>query len=73
VLPGPPTGPRYDAARAAVLAGCGRGRDAAGLDGRSGASFRRQALDWLRDELEAQRRLLETEPEKTRWIIADGL
>jgi hypothetical protein len=38
-----------------------------------GASSRRQALDWLREGLEAQRRLLEPEPEKTRWIIVDGL
>jgi hypothetical protein len=72
LLPCPPTGPRYNAARAAVLAGCGQGRDAAGLDERSGAGFRRQALGWLRDELEAQRRLLETEKEP-RWSIAGRL
>jgi hypothetical protein len=69
LLLGPPTGHRYYAARAAVLAGCGKGRDAAGLDERSAASFRRQALDWLRDELETQRRLLATEPEETRWAM----
>jgi hypothetical protein len=73
VLAGTPIGHRYYAARAAVLASCGQGRDAAYLDEASRASFRRQARDWLRDELEAQRRLLETDPEKTRWMIAGGL
>jgi hypothetical protein len=73
VLDGPPTGHRYNAARAAVLAGCGRSRDAADLDDESRAGFRRRALDWLRAELEAQHRLLKTEPEKTSWIIASGL
>jgi hypothetical protein len=33
--------------------------------------LRRQALDWLRADLEAQRRLLATE--KTRWIVAYDL
>ena len=73
LLAGPPTGHRYYASRAAVLAGCGKGRDAAGLDKRSGTSFRRQALDWLRDELEAQRRLLATESGETRWFILVGV
>src|SRR5262249_35726295 len=66
-------GHRYYAARAAVRAGCGQGRDAAGLDDKSRASFRRQALDWLQAELEARRRLLETDPAKNRWIIACDL
>src|SRR5262249_46055014 len=52
----------YDAARAAALAGCGQGRDAAGLDETSRAAFRRQARDWLRAELEVRRRLLEQDP-----------
>jgi hypothetical protein len=73
LLAGPPAGQRYYAARAAALAGCGQGRDAADLDEESRAHFRRQALDWLRDELEAQRRLLGTEPEKIGWILANGL
>src|SRR5262249_26333798 len=73
LLEGPPTGHRYYAARAAVRAGCGQARDVADLDETSRAGFRRQARDWLRDELEAQRRLLGAEPEKTRWMIAGGL
>jgi hypothetical protein len=40
LLVGPPTGHRYYAARAAVLAGCGQGRDAADLDETSRAGFR---------------------------------
>jgi hypothetical protein len=58
VIAGPPFGHRYDAACAAVLAGCGQGRDAAGLDEAARAGFRRQALDWLRAELEVRRRPL---------------
>jgi serine/threonine protein kinase/Flp pilus assembly protein TadD len=50
---------RYDAACAAALAGCGRGKDA----GRSGEEargrLRRQALDWLRADLAALGRRLD--------------
>src|SRR5262249_30235312 len=63
VLAGPPPTPRYPAACAAAMAGCGQGRDAADLDEQTRVGFRRQALDWLRAELEARRRLLEQEPE----------
>jgi hypothetical protein len=73
LLTGRPSGHRYNAACAAALAGCGRGRDAADLDEASRAGFRRQALDWLRAELEARQRLLEQEPEKARWVVADDL
>jgi hypothetical protein len=59
LVTGPPAGQRYYAACAAARAGCGRGRDAADLDDTSRAGFRRQALDWLRADLEARRRLLE--------------
>jgi serine/threonine protein kinase/Flp pilus assembly protein TadD len=53
---------RYDAACAAALAGCGRGQDADKLEAPERARLRRQALDWLRADLEARRRLLEDEP-----------
>jgi tetratricopeptide (TPR) repeat protein len=46
------TGHRYDAACAAALAGCGRGEDVARLDDRQRARLRRQALDWLRADLD---------------------
>jgi hypothetical protein len=70
LLAGTPSDHRCNAARAAALAGCGRGRDAADLDDTSRAGFRRQARGWLRAELEARRRLLGQQPEKTRWIVA---
>jgi hypothetical protein len=37
------------------------------------AGFRRQALDWLRAELESWRRLLEREPAQEPGMIAHGL
>jgi serine/threonine-protein kinase len=43
---------RYDAARAAALAGCGEGKDADKLDDQERARLRRQAMDWLRADLE---------------------
>jgi tetratricopeptide (TPR) repeat protein len=55
---------RYNAACAAALAGCGTGTDAADLPPRERAGLRRQALDWLRADLAAYRRLLEKEPER---------
>ena len=42
---------RYNAACAAVLAGCGRGKNAAKLDATKRAELRKQALDWLRADL----------------------
>jgi hypothetical protein len=69
LLSGPPTGHRYWAACAAARASCGQGRDAADLDEKSRAGFRRQALDWLRAELGSWCRVLEKEPENA-WIVA---
>ncbi len=43
---------RHRAACAAALAGCGRGDEAARLDGPGRARWRRQALEWLRADLE---------------------
>jgi serine/threonine-protein kinase len=48
---------RYDAARAAALAAAGRGDDAGTTDARERALFRRQALTWLRAELDLVARL----------------
>jgi serine/threonine-protein kinase len=45
------TGFRYDAARAAALAGGGQGKDAADLDDADRARWRLQALEWLRLDL----------------------
>jgi serine/threonine-protein kinase len=44
---------RYNAARAAALAGTGQGKDAATLDDRQRAFWRTQARDWLAAELSA--------------------
>jgi serine/threonine-protein kinase len=46
-----PEATRYNAACAAALAGCGQGKDAGGLDDKERAFWRRQALDWLRQDL----------------------
>jgi tetratricopeptide (TPR) repeat protein len=54
---------RYNAACAAALAGCGRGKDAAALDEKARGGLRRQALDWLRADLEAWGRELDKAPD----------
>jgi tetratricopeptide (TPR) repeat protein len=46
-----PGGARYDAARAAARAGCGQGKDADQLDDKERILWRRQALDWLRQDV----------------------
>ena len=43
--------PRYDAAFAALLAGCGLGDDSGTVDDRERARWRQQARQWLEDEL----------------------
>jgi hypothetical protein len=45
------TAHRYRAAQSAALAGCGQGRDAAGLSAAERARLRGQALEWLRADL----------------------
>jgi serine/threonine protein kinase/Flp pilus assembly protein TadD len=55
---------RYNAACAAALAGCGQGKDTAQTDAKQRSRLRRQALDWLRADLDAYRRLLEKAPDK---------
>ena len=62
-------GSRYDAACAAALAGCGQGKDADQSDDKERARLRCQALDWLRADLAAYRRLLEKEPDKARPFV----
>jgi serine/threonine-protein kinase len=53
---------RYNAARAAALAGCGRGQDAHTLDEAARAQLRDQARQWLRAELASMGRKLEHDP-----------
>jgi serine/threonine protein kinase/Flp pilus assembly protein TadD len=59
-------GHRYNAACTAAKAGCGQGKDIDKLDSGDRARLRRQALDWLRADLEAWGRLLEKAPDKAR-------
>jgi tetratricopeptide (TPR) repeat protein len=49
-------GNRYNAARAAALAGCGKGEDAGELDDKERVHWRRQALAWLRADFELCRK-----------------
>jgi serine/threonine-protein kinase len=53
---------RYVAARAAALAGCGRGADAAGADEAERGHWRKKALSWLRADLAAWVRVVDTNP-----------
>jgi tetratricopeptide (TPR) repeat protein len=48
-----PSAARYDAACAAALAAAGQGEDTAKLDGKEREHWRRQARDWLREDLAA--------------------
>jgi serine/threonine-protein kinase len=54
-------GHRYHAARAAALAGCGRGEDARGLDEAQRKRWRDQARQWLRADLAARARALDAD------------
>jgi tetratricopeptide (TPR) repeat protein len=60
---------RRQAACAAALAGCGQGKDADKLDEKERRRLRRQALDWLRADLEAQRLRLEKEPQQAGTFV----
>ncbi len=60
---------RYDAACAAALAGCGRGKDDPPPDAAARARWRRQALDWLEADLAAWSSLLETAPPRSRPAV----
>jgi serine/threonine protein kinase/Flp pilus assembly protein TadD len=66
-----PAGHRHNAACAAALAGCGQGADAGRVDDREQARWRKQALVWLRADLVAYGRLLQTgEPADRQFVLA---
>jgi tetratricopeptide (TPR) repeat protein len=65
-------GSRYDAACAAALAGCGRGKDADKLDAKEKARLRGRALAWLRADLEAMGRLLDKGADPARLAAGVG-
>jgi serine/threonine protein kinase/Flp pilus assembly protein TadD len=59
---------RYGAARAAALAGAGRGSDAGPLSSADRGRWRQQAREWLRADLGATAGSLESrDPEERRW------
>jgi Flp pilus assembly protein TadD len=62
----PRGGHRHRAARAAALAGAGRGKDDPTPDANERGRWRRQALDWLRDDLAAYKQQLGAGPPSGR-------
>ena len=64
---------RYNAARAAAQAGCGQGKSSADLDDAQRVRLRGQALEWLRADLTACSKLLESSPPETRQTIVQTL
>jgi serine/threonine-protein kinase len=54
------TGARYDAACTAARAGCGHGEDAGTTNDKDRARLRRQAIDWLREDLASQAKDLDS-------------
>jgi serine/threonine protein kinase/Tfp pilus assembly protein PilF len=64
---------RYDAACAAALAGCGQGKDKPPLDEASRTRWRQQALEWLKADLAAWSKVLESGPPQSRQTIAQTL
>jgi serine/threonine protein kinase/tetratricopeptide (TPR) repeat protein len=61
---------RYNAACFAVLAASSQDGDSARLAEADRVGLRRQALSWLRDELDGYRELLDREPAKERSTVA---
>jgi serine/threonine-protein kinase len=64
---------RYNAACAAALAGCGQGKEAPSVDDQEGARLRRQALTWLRADLDAWAKLLDDATPEQRAQAAEML
>jgi eukaryotic-like serine/threonine-protein kinase len=69
----PQAGNRYNAACAAALACCGKGKDNPLPDDASKIKLRRQALDWLNAELAAWSKILESSPPQARLVVASTL
>jgi serine/threonine-protein kinase len=67
------TGHRYNAACDAALAAAGQGEDAARLDDKEKARFRKQALDWLRADLALHTKQLESDRSAERTAAQDKL
>jgi tetratricopeptide (TPR) repeat protein/serine/threonine protein kinase len=69
----PRRGDRYNAACFAALAGCGQGSDASNLPDKVRLMLRRQALDWLRADLEAWHTLLRQDSDKVRPTVREQM
>jgi serine/threonine-protein kinase len=64
---------RYNAARAAALAGCGQGKDADKLDDKDRPRLRKQSLDWLRIDLIFWTKQAETDKAADRAMLVQTL
>src|SRR5262249_25944204 len=64
---------RYNAACAAALASAGQSKDEPPLDSTAKAKLRRQALDWLRGELTAWGKLLQSNAPQAPPAIVPAL
>jgi serine/threonine protein kinase/Tfp pilus assembly protein PilF len=73
VIDDPNSGHRYNAARAAALAGCGQGRDSPPPSESQRARLRRQAIEWLRTDLAAWRVWQAQEPDKARPVVVQQM
>jgi serine/threonine-protein kinase len=67
------SGNRYTAAADAARAGCGQGADATDLDGKARAGWRKQALTWLRADLELRAKQLDGGKPEDRKAADDAL
>src|SRR5262249_11379811 len=65
--------PRYNAACVAALVGCGQGKNADHTDAKERARLRHQALEGLRADLAAYRRLLDKQPDKPHRGVAERM
>jgi tetratricopeptide (TPR) repeat protein len=64
---------RYNAACAAALGSCGRGKDAGALGDGERTRLRRQALAWLRADLKTYGQQLDKDSDKARPLVAQRL
>jgi superkiller protein 3 len=69
----PRAGHRYNAACCAARAGCGQGEDAKKLDDKERARWRKQALDWLRADLTAFSKLVDSDKPEDRKQVRQRL
>jgi tetratricopeptide (TPR) repeat protein len=60
---------RYPAARSAALAGCGLGKDATTISTEERARWRKQAREWLRDDLAMWSDALSSESPPTQAVV----